>query len=150
MAWGDHASSPSASSCCSPAVTGARRGARNGALLVEPPGQGEVLHRTVNETAGRFAGLLGPCGGPHRHGAVGSASVGDARCNGHGDTPCVPKRARPGDIWYTFVQTTRAVRAHGMLTEPRVRSIPARTSACGALFFLRLWHPSSSVPPAFV
>src|SRR5213596_1741633 len=49
-----------------------------------------------------------------------------------------------------IIQTTWTVYVPGTLTEPRVRSIPPRTAACGALFFLRLSHPSSSVPVALL
>src|SRR5262249_6624097 len=52
--------------------------------------------------ASRFAGLLGACGGPGTRGAMGRAGAGCERCNGHGDTPRVPKRAPPGEIWYTY------------------------------------------------
>src|SRR5262249_49158927 len=127
----------------------AQRSERHGAVLVEPPGQGEGIDRTVNETASRFARLLDTCGWPGTRSIVGSARVGDTRCNGHGHTPGVPGRAPPGEIRYTSLQTTWAVYVPGTLRQPRVRSIPPRTCACGALLFVRLSHLSSSVPAAF-
>src|SRR5215813_12492619 len=59
----------------------------------------------------------------------------------------VHRLAKSGTL---IIQTTWAVYVPGTLTEPRVRSIPPRTSACGALLFLRLAHPSASVPVALV
>src|SRR5262249_40882220 len=117
----------------------AERPERYGTLLVRPPGQGEIIHGTVNKTTSRFAGLLGPRGWPGTRGALGSAGAGCERCNGHGHTPGVPQRAPPGAIWYTSVQTTGAVYVSGTLTQPRVRVFhherahAGRCCVCGSL-----------------
>src|SRR5262249_46227085 len=64
----------------------------------------------------------------------------------------VPKRAPPGDIWYTFVQTTGAVYGPGTLTQPRVRVFrqerahAGRCCLCGSLLRRPLFRlPLSSV-----